>query len=242
MKKTLTVFFMILLPAGLFADSKWFVGLGAGGGNARMSSYNTDISDLQQAYAGLDTQLNGLDYDSFISATAGYFVVPGLGIYLKTEKIFMGDSSSRIMAAGRLYYDRDVRFDAMYFGLGIKKYAQDYIPTYTFVPYAALDAGIVSAPNDNFSYTYFNPDGTIIEQGSAGLSGTMFGACAEAGFEYYLTQWFGFSARAGYRYAYGMLTGRSSGTLNGVAQGALNIKQQVEYSGVYLGIGTMFLF
>jgi hypothetical protein len=250
MKKNLLTVLLVLLPACLMADNKWFVDLGAGGGNARMSSYNTDISGLQQTYAGFDTQLNGLDYDSFISASAGYFAVPGFGIYLRAEKIFMGDSSSRITVDGNPFYKRDVRFDAVYFGLGIKKYAQDYIPTLSFVPYAAIDAGIVASTGDRFSYAYYNlpgntggsPEGSIVEQAGADIKGSMFGACAEAGVEYYLTQWFGFSGKAGYRYASGELSGKSSGIVNGVQQYSLEIKQQVEYSGVYIGIGTVFLF
>ncbi len=164
-----------------------------------------------------------------------------LALTFCSEYIFVNNKNSAYFPNYSKCLESEENYSITYLGLGGRKYFSNEILIGKILPYIGIDFGIGYTFGDFLKFNAYYPDGSILDSLYADMSGLMFGFRGEMGMEVWFSNGFGMFLQCGGRFMKGELSGaaKSLGTLYPATD---NVKQAVNYSGIFLKAGMIFGF
>ncbi len=245
MRKFLISLIVIFLFTS-FSYSGYYLECGGSYSTLIMDSYNSDIDKATVMYQSLGLIL---DFNKITGAPVLFWngVIPfqtdaGLWAFVFcNEFIFVNNKNYAYFSYGKKYIETDESYNITYFGVGGRKYFFNEISTGKILPYIGIDCGLGYTLGNYSKFNAYYPDGSILEYVYADMSGIMLGFRGEFGCEVWFNNSLGMFLQIGGRYMRGELSGeaKSLGVLFPVKD---NVKQAVDYSGLFFKAGIIFGF
>ncbi len=168
-------------------------------------------------------------------------------LYLKNDYISVVNKHTvRFSASSHARVDE--QWGLAYLGLGGRKYFfTDDFYVMRVLPYASIDLGPYFATFTNSKVTVIDDtSGSILGSGEREAAGMIFGLNLETGADFWLSNDFGITAKAGYRFCNGTIRSEKTGGSSALSLTGVGISDitdcRIDYSGFFVQLGVSFNF